>query len=117
MYRNLCCCIFAYDDKYEIYGRNNQNSNENQGAHGSFYNQFVLNGIGDLPNEIIVEFLFPYLGIYDIRNLGDVGDNRLKYLAEDYLSGSKYQIHFNNSTNVYYIYNIHIYMNYMKIAF
>ena len=61
MYRNLCCCIFTYDDKYEIYGRNNQNPNDIQGLHGSYYNQFVLNGIGDLPNEIIVEFLFPYL--------------------------------------------------------
>ena len=100
MYRNLCCCIFTYDDKYEIYGRNNQNPNEIQGANGSYYDQFVLNGIGDLPNEIIVEFLFPYLGIYDIRNLGDVGDNRLKYLAEDYLSGSKYQIYVTNYTNV-----------------
>ena len=108
MYRNLYCCIFTYDDKYEIYGRNNQNPNDIQGLHGSYYNQFVLNGIGDLPNEIIVEFLFPYLGIYDIRNLGDVGDNRLKYLAEDYLSGSKYQIYVTNYTNVFCVWSDNI---------
>ena len=53
-------------------------------------NAYTLPGIGILPNEIIVEYLFPHLGIYDIRNLGEVGDNRLKCLVEDYLCGSKY---------------------------
>ena len=87
MYKNWLCCLFSNEDKYDrTYFQTNQNFMQYQLA----ANTYVLPGIGILPNEIIVEFLFPHLGIYDIRNLGEVGDNRLKCLVEDYLSGSKY---------------------------
>ena len=83
MHRHLCCCAFADENKFERYDRTNDKA-----INGLYAKGFVLQGIGDLPSEIIVEYLFPYLGIYDIKNLGDTGDSRLKYLVEDYLSGS-----------------------------
>ena len=89
MYRNyFCCCAFADENKFERYDRSNDKGNQKVCVTGLYGREFILQGIGDLPNEIIVEYLFPYLGIYDIRNLGDAGDNRLKHLAEDFLSGS-----------------------------
>ena len=90
MIKSLCCWSFSYDDKHEAYDRRNQNSNQIRFTNRLYANNFVLQGISDLPNEILVEFLFPHLGIYDIRNLGDTGDTRLKYLTEDYLSTSTY---------------------------
>ena len=92
MLKNLCCLPFSYDDKHEAYIRRYQNNNQVCFTNKLYANQFVLQGISDLPNEILVKFLFPHLGIYDIRNLGETGDTRLKYLTEDYLWGSKYLI-------------------------
>ena len=89
MYKNYLCCFFSNEEKYDAhYFQTNQNLIHYQLA----ANTYSLPGIGILPNEIIVEFLFPHLGIYDIRNLGEVGDNRLKCLVEDYLCGSKYTV-------------------------
>ena len=89
MYRQFCCFGFSNEDKYEIYKKGNNEFNQNKFTSTLCGNQFVLQGVCDLPNEIIVEYLFPRLGTHDIRNLGDVGDTRLKCLAKDYLGGSK----------------------------
>ena len=84
MQRNFLCCFgFVKENKFERYHRSQYKPNQAVYGREVSANEFMLQGIGDLPNEIIVEFLF-----YDIKNLGDVGDSRLKYLAEDYLRGS-----------------------------
>ena len=94
MYKNYLCCLFSNNEKYDAhYYQTNQNLIQYQLA----TNANSLPGIGILPNEIIVEFIFPNLGIYDIRNLGEVGDSRLRCLVDDYLSGSKSNmIHYEN---------------------
>ena len=86
--RRFCCCAFADDNKFERYERaNGRRITENTQLNDP-KTEFRLHGIGVLPNEIIAEFLFPHLGINDIRNLGAVGDSRLKCLSKDYLSNS-----------------------------
>ena len=89
MYRKLCCFGFSNENKCEKYKKCNGEFTPITLTHGLSINEFVLQGVNTLPNEIIVEYLFPQLGTDDIRNLGDTGDSRLKCLAKDYLSGSK----------------------------
>ena len=46
----------------------------------------------DLPNEILRDVLFKHLEHIDVFSLGETGNTRLKYLAEDYLGYSKGKI-------------------------
>ena len=43
----------------------------------------------DLPNEIIIDVLFKYLGPIEIFALGETGNRRLKQLSEDSIGYSK----------------------------
>ena len=48
-------------------------------------NSCTLEGFNRLPNEVIVNYLFPYLSIGDIKKLSRVGDERLKTITNTYL--------------------------------
>jgi hypothetical protein len=97
MCSKFCCFAFSNEDEFETYKNGYGEFDKNKFTNTLYANEFALQGVCDLPNEIIVEYLFPLLGTHDIRNLGDVGDTRLKCLAEDYLGGSKC-IHINKNT-------------------
>ena len=43
----------------------------------------------DLPNEIIIDVLFKYLGPIEIFALGETGNKRLKELSDDSIGYSK----------------------------
>ena len=46
-------------------------------------------GILDLPNEIIRNIVFKYLGPVEIFTLGEAGNQRLKELAQEYIGYSE----------------------------
>ena len=41
----------------------------------------------DLPNEVVVKQIFPYLDGVDVLNLSQAGDSRLRSLALGYIDG------------------------------
>ena len=45
----------------------------------------------DLPIEIIMHYLFPYLDDIDIFHLSKTGNSRLKELCDSYVNIGKYQ--------------------------